>query len=106
MISQNVIDEVKNRLVQTYKPLAIYLFGSYAWGCPDEESDLDLLVVIDKYDKNRYQILADGHRALIGLYVSKDILVYSKEEWENFSKDQRKFCYKIKHEGKLIYGTA
>ncbi len=106
MISQNVIDEVKHRLVKTYNPLAIYLFGSYAWGCPDQDSDLDLLIVIDKYNKNRHQVLVDGHRALIGLYVSKDILVYSKEEWEKFSKDKTKFCYKIKHEGKLIYGKA
>ncbi len=44
MIEKKVIDEVKNRLVNTYNPIAIYLFGSYAWGIPTEDSDLDLLI--------------------------------------------------------------
>jgi len=43
MISQETIEEVKNRLVKTYDPISIYLFGSYAWGHPTEDSDLDLL---------------------------------------------------------------
>lgn len=33
----------KNRLVKTYDPIAIYLFGSYTWGAPSEESGLDLV---------------------------------------------------------------
>ena len=44
MIKREVIDEVKNRLVKAYDPLAIYLFGSYAWGTPTEDSDLELLI--------------------------------------------------------------
>ena len=106
MIDTTIIEEVKKRLIQAYNPLVIYIFGSYAWGCPDKESDLDLLIVVDKYKKDRHQTLVDGHKALIGLYVPKDILVYSKEEWDRFSQDETKFCYKIKHEGKLIYGKA
>ena len=41
MISKEVIKEVKNRLVKTYDPIAIYIFGSYAWGTPTLDSDLD-----------------------------------------------------------------
>ena len=48
MITNEVIEEVKNRLVKTYDPLAIYLFGSYAWGTPTEESDLDLVIIVDQ----------------------------------------------------------
>lgn len=47
MINKETIEEVKNRLVKTYNPIAIYLFGSYAWGSPTEDSDLDLLVIIE-----------------------------------------------------------
>lgn len=35
MISPETLEEVKNRLVKTYAPLEIYLFGSYAWGNPE-----------------------------------------------------------------------
>ncbi|MBA3954320.1 nucleotidyltransferase domain-containing protein [Candidatus Dependentiae bacterium] len=99
MIDSHIIEEVKQRLIKTYNPLALYIFGSYAWGNPD-------LVVIDDYNKTRHQVLVDGHKALIGLYLSKDILVYNKKEWDTFSQDETRFCYKVKHEGKLIYGKS
>lgn len=34
MVNKKLLEEVKNRLVETYNPIAIYLFGSYAWGKP------------------------------------------------------------------------
>ena len=40
-ISKSTIQEAVNRLANTYQPLTIYLFGSYAWGEPRVESDLD-----------------------------------------------------------------
>ena len=40
------MEEVKKRLINVYDPIAIYIFGSYAWGTPTEDSDLDLLVVV------------------------------------------------------------
>ena len=55
MISPEMIEEVKNRLVSTYNPEKIYLFGSYAWGTPDEESDLDLLVVVKTSDEKSHK---------------------------------------------------
>ena len=47
MIAKEKIQEVTNRLVEAYQPIAIYLFGSYAWGEPNEDSDIDLMVVVD-----------------------------------------------------------
>lgn len=106
MIEDKVIEEVKKRLVKTYNPLEIYIFGSYAWGCPDEESDLDLLIVIEKYNKDRHSTLVDGHRALFNVGIPKDILVYSKDEFDQFSNDVTRLCYKIKHKGRKIYANA
>ncbi|MEZ7892672.1 MAG: nucleotidyltransferase domain-containing protein [Candidatus Wallbacteria bacterium] len=104
MISENLIEEVKNRLVFTYNPLEIYLFGSYAWGQPDDSSDLDLLVVIDHSNEKTYKRPIPGIRSLVGLKIAKDILVYTKEEFNGMSGDVSTLCYKIKNEGKKIYG--
>ena len=46
MISENKIQNAVNLLVKAYDPLAIYLFGSYAWGEPNEDSDLDFMVIV------------------------------------------------------------
>ena len=31
MVTKEVLEDIKNRLVKAYDPIAIYLFGSYAW---------------------------------------------------------------------------
>ena len=106
MINNQVIKEVTEKLIKAYNPLEIYIFGSYAWGCPDEDSDLDLLIIIDHYTKDRYHTLVDGHKALINTRVPKDILVVSKDEFERDSKDKTTLYHKIKHKGKKIYAKA
>jgi predicted nucleotidyltransferase len=46
MSIQEQIEEIIKRMVSNIKPEKIILFGSYAYGTPTEDSDLDLLVVI------------------------------------------------------------
>ncbi|KKP29498.1 MAG: Nucleotidyltransferase domain protein [candidate division TM6 bacterium GW2011_GWF2_30_66] len=106
MIDKKTIEEVKNRLVKTYNPLAIYIFGSYAWGSPTEDSDLDLLIIIDKSNEKSYSRSIAGHKALFGVGISKDIIIYTKEEFDKISENITTLGYKIKREGELIYARA
>ena len=43
---QRELDIIKDGILQTVKAEAIYLFGSYAYGTPNDESDLDIYVVV------------------------------------------------------------
>lgn len=106
MITQEVLEEVKKRLIQAYNPVAIYLFGSYAWGTPNEESDLDLLIVVDQSNEKTYDRPRPGQRALFGLGISKDMIVYTKDEFEKKSHDTTSLCYKIKCYGKVFYART
>ncbi len=107
MVTTQIMEEVKKRLIKTYNPIEMYLFGSYAWGHPDEESDLDLLVIVDECNpKERYEAMSKGHLALFGLGISKDIIVLSKEEFETASKNPQRIFYTIKEKGKKIYARA
>lgn len=96
----------KERLIDALNPLAIYLFGSYAWGNPHQDSDLDLLVVIDDYHTTRHKILAAGHVALACLDLPKDILLYGKEEFEARAKTEKTLCHKVKQLGIQIYART
>lgn len=106
MINNAMIEEVKKRLVAIYNPVEIYIFGSYAWGTPDEESDLDLVVVVDVLTKDRYWALVDGFSALSDLRLSKDLLLYTKDEFQEDSHDVTTLLYRVKKEGKQIYARA
>jgi predicted nucleotidyltransferase len=103
MITNEQIEQVKERLIKIYDPLAIYIFGSYAWGHPTEDSDLDLLVVVDRYKEDRYQDLVSGHKSLIDMDISKDILLYNKEQFEECSVDKTSICNKVITAGKKIF---
>jgi len=106
MIEKETIEEIKKRLVEVYNPIAIYIFGSYAWGCPTEDSDLDLLIVIDKSDEKTYKRPVAGYRALRGLNISKDLIVKTKKEFEQASDNITTLSYKVKNDGELIYARA
>jgi uncharacterized protein len=106
MITQDIIEEIKRRLVDVYKPSKIYLFGSYAWGIPHEESDLDILIIVDKSHERPIKRSFDGYKALWGLGISKDIIVYTNDEFESSAKNKASFQHKIKHQGKVIYARA
>ncbi len=106
MISATIIEEVKNRLIKTYDPLEIYIFGSYAWGAPTDDSDLDVLIVVDRYKKNPHYTIAEGYGALVGLGIAKDLLVVTKNEFDEFAKDPIDFFNEIKAKGIRIYAKA
>jgi len=45
--ARQVIQDVLSKLVAEYAPQQVILFGSYAYGEPNEGSDIDLLIVKD-----------------------------------------------------------
>jgi hypothetical protein len=50
--------------------------------------------------------MSEGHRALLGLDISKDILVLGKAEFDIASEDKTRVFYSIKRKGKKIYARA
>jgi hypothetical protein len=78
------IDTLKDILVKTYHPAAIYLYGSHAWG--------DVLVVVDQSTEKPYRRSVRGIRALRGLKINEDIIVHTKQEFEELSDRFRGHC--------------
>lgn len=106
MITSDVIAEVTRRLVGVYDPEKIYLFGSYAWGHPDDESDLDLLVVLkDSTEKSHRRCLL-GRQSLWGLDIAKDLMVYTQKEFDERVGDSTTLIYKIYNQGRVLYARS
>ena len=56
---QKEISLIKESILQVVPAEAIYLFGSYAYGTPGEESDLDIYVVVPDDTENLPELHAD-----------------------------------------------
>ncbi len=96
--------EVIRRLVDEFQPETIYLFGSYAWGKPDMDSDLDLLVIIPESRENPIQRAVRAQRSLLGVKAAVDVIVKTREEFQRYTTVNASLEAQIDREGKLLYG--
>ncbi len=102
------IEKLKLDIVKKLKPLQpekIILFGSYAYGKPKEDSDIDLFIIknLAKEEIRNYKLkIRKEIRSLITIYgVGFDILVAS----DSFVKSRDDYFYKIDilKNGKVFY---
>jgi uncharacterized protein len=52
MVERASIQEFSRAVAREFRPEMIVLFGSYAYGTPTEDSDVDLLVIMP-FDRRR-----------------------------------------------------
>lgn len=103
-LPEELVAEITRRLVTELDPDAIYLFGSYAWGVPDEESDVDLLVVVPEANAaERFRLGMAGRRALRGMGIAKDVLIRSRAAFGVRSKRQGTLEHSVGTLGRLLY---
>jgi len=105
-LSQQLIEGMVQAIVAEVGPRRIYLFGSRARGSYTGDSDVDLLIVEDEKfgpDRNRWSELKRIRKALKPFRVPKDILVYSRDEFETWEDSINHIVAHAVREGKLLY---
>jgi uncharacterized protein len=91
------------RIVSKLKPDKIILFGSYAYGNPTPDSDVDLLVIMKTKAKDIDRYIAVSN-LLYPRQFPVDILVKTPKEIEEAShKKGNFFLREILAKGKVIY---
>lgn len=98
MTQQENIEEALRRLIDLYDPLAIYLF--------EEKPDSIFMIIVEgSWLKPLKRGLA-GKYALWELEGPKDILVFTKDEFDQRLQDSYSLAHQIKNEGKLLYART
>lgn len=100
--AQKEIARLVGVIVEKHKPEKIYLFGSFAWGKPHKDSDLDFLVVKKSIKPSR-KIAQEIDLSLIKRQLPVDVIVYSPDYLKRRLSLGDYFAQKIVDEGKLIY---
>ena len=103
-IELGALEEATRRLVDEFRPEAIWLFGSHAWGTPDAGSDLDLFVLVSESDQAPVERMRRAHRCLRGLGLAKDVLVQTRSEFDRLRTLPSTLDYLVFHRGRKLYG--
>ncbi len=102
MITREKISAITRNIAECFHPEKIILFGSYAWGKPDQDSDLDLFVVMESGERPIKRV-ASIRSVLRDIYVPMDILVRTPEELRYRIDIGDPFIKKILRDGQVIY---
>lgn len=102
------IEKTKQLIVDALKPLQaekIILFGSYAYGTPNDDSDLDICIVEKDYD-NKWQEIKKIRKLLSNINISKDILNPMLDEYEFYKKEINSVYYDIDTKGEVLWENS
>jgi predicted nucleotidyltransferase len=109
MHSQHLIDEMTERLKEL-KPRKVILFGSYAKGTQTEDSDLDVLVVLDSDERSKtFSELMERSKPVsaavrdVRKKTAMDLIVYTMAEFEFLRNQKDFFVEEIVEIGKILY---
>lgn len=101
---KNTINSIVEKIKREYKPDKIILFGSYAYGTPNDDSDIDILVVkntnerpIDRRVTVR-RIVSDP-----SLRIPFESIVLTSSEVKQRLDIGDQFLKEIIEKGKLLY---
>ena len=101
MIEVEHILDLADRIAQSFRPERILLFGSYAYGTPADDSDVDLLVVMQHAGKDHRQATAIRTRTdpsfPVDLLVRTPLVLQQRVALNDF------FLKEISEKGVVLY---
>jgi uncharacterized protein len=99
-IPMTAIRRFARQIAERFHPQKIILFGSYAYGTPNNESDVDLLVIMPAYNVVNQAIR-------IGMAFERpfvfDLIVRTPKQIEMGFRDNNWFLREIVEKGKVLY---
>lgn len=106
---RKIILQIVTKIKETYSPEKIILFGSYAYGSPEKESDIDLLIIKDTQDRvidrmvQIYKIVDTIKNDEIK-YIDLSPFVVTPEELKQRLEIGDHFFKEILSKGEVFYG--
>ena len=98
-----LLQEVADSIKKVHPESTVILFGSYARGEQNEESDLDICILVQKLTYARTDMIVDARCAIRRDFpLPFDVLLYTHDEFEESAKKRSRMQYKIKNEGVIL----
>ena len=105
VVDSALVDDVVRLIVDAVKPVRIILFGSAARGQMNENSDLDLLIVMPD-GTHRRNTARLAYRALAELDLPKDVIVVTEDDVRKYGDEPSLVICPALREGREIYRAS
>jgi predicted nucleotidyltransferase len=105
IVTDELLEDIANRIVEAFHPDEIILFGSYAYGIPYADSDVDLLVVMDSA-KPVVERIRDVAGVAETPFLPMDVLVYTPQELDRRVTLGDSFVNDILCRGRVLYSSG
>jgi predicted nucleotidyltransferase len=105
----SLIREIVDTIIREANPDTVILFGSRARGDARPDSDVDLLIVESEPfspQRSRRQETARLYLALRKLAMPKDLLLYSRDEFERLKESEYHIVGRAQREGRVLHARA
>ena len=102
-IPMRVIRDYARRVAERFQPEKIILFGSYAYGQPHEDSDVDILVVMPARNQLNQAVRID---LACEPYFPLDLIVRTPKNMKWRLEEGDSFLREIVSRGKVLYEKA
>jgi len=101
---EELLDEIVTTIKNNYPDSQVYLFGSYAWGDYNKNSDFDICVLVSEIVGRRNEMNADISCTIREDFpMPYDLLLYTYDEFDEFQNHKSSLPYKIKEKGRLLH---
>lgn len=105
IVISDYLDNLILRIGEAIPVEEIILFGSHAYGSPDEDSDIDLCILSRLNGERKLDLIRKARRAIAPIAVIPvDLLLYDIDDFTIKAGLSSTLEYKIKNEGVSIYG--
>ena len=101
MITPAQIQRVSDEIADKFHPDKIILFGSYAYGTPTEDSDVDLLVVLPF--EGRKAKKATEIRSAVYAGFAMDLIPITPEKLQHRIEIEDFFLREVVEKGRVLY---
>lgn len=101
-VTEALVQEITNKIVERFDPEKIVLFGSHSTGTARSDSDVDLLIIMDTNESSIDRAI-EVKKVCRPRFVSMDVLVKTPKEVETTLERGSFFLNQILDRGRVLY---
>ena len=97
--SDEKLETILSKLIPEFHPKKIFLFGSHVRGFATDDSDYDLLLIINSSAERKRDRSIRARKSLTGIGIPVDVFIYTESEFDDWKNEFSSIPHTVEAEG-------